>query len=46
MGNPSSNTKAADRPRGRAPIMARSLMVPCTASSPADPPGNRRGWTT
>ena len=46
MGNPSSSTKAAERPRGRAPIMARSLTVPCTARWPAEPPGNRSGLTT
>ena len=44
--NPSSMTKAADRAMGRAPIMARSLTVPCTARCPADPPGKRRGLTT
>ena len=39
IGNPSSSTKAADSATGRAPIMARSFTVPCTARWPADPPG-------
>jgi hypothetical protein len=43
---PSSSTKAAEMAVGRAPIMARSLIVPCTASVPAEPPGKRSGWTT
>ena len=46
IGKPSSSTNAADRASGRAPIMARSLTVPCTARWPADPPGKRSGLTT
>ena len=44
--NPSSSTNAADRAMGRAPIMARSFTVPCTARWPTEPPGKRRGLTT
>ena len=43
---PSSRTKAADSARGRAPITARSLTVPCTARWPIEPPGKRSGLTT
>ena len=46
IGMPSSSTKAAEMAIGRAPIMARSLIVPCTARWPAEPPGKRRGFTT
>ena len=31
--------------RGTAPLTARSLTVPCTASEPMLPPGNSSGWT-
>ena len=41
MEKPSSRTKAADRASGRAPSMARSLTVPCTARWPTEPPGKR-----
>ena len=46
IGNPSSMTKAADSHCGRAPETARSLIVPCTATCPIEPPGKRRGETT
>ncbi len=46
IGKPSSITNAADNHCGRAPDTARSLIVPCTATWPIDPPGNRRGATT
>ena len=39
-------TKAADSHCGRAPSMARSLTVPCTARCPIEPPGKERGCTT
>ena len=45
-GSPSSMMKASDRATGVAPIMARSLTVPLTASSPMSPPGNASGLTT
>ena len=43
MENPSSSTNAADRASGRAPIMARSLTVPCTARWPDRPAGEAQG---
>ena len=46
MGRPSSSTNAAEIAVGRTPIMARSLIVPCTARCPAEPPAKRRGFTT
>ena len=42
---PRGRTRPTGR-AGRAPIMARSLTVPCTARWPAEPPGKRRGLTT
>ena len=45
-GRPSSRTKAAESATGRAPIIARSLTVPCTARCPTEPPGKRKGFTT
>src|SRR5574342_1413925 len=46
-GNPSSITTAQVSPSGSvAPIMARSLTVPDTASRPMSPPGKKMGWTT
>ena len=44
--NPSSMTNAAESQVGRAPIMATSLTVPCTARCPIEPPGKKRGRTT
>ena len=46
IGNPSSSTNAAESASGRAPIMARSFTVPCTARCPTDAAGNCSGWTT
>src|SRR6185436_5486350 len=46
IGNPSSMTNEAESHCGRAPDTARSLIVPCTATWPIDPPGKRRGETT
>ena len=46
IGNPSSRMKAAERHTGTAPLMARSLTVPFTASSPMLPPGKNSGVTT
>jgi hypothetical protein len=43
---PSSMMKAADSATGRAPAIATSLTVPCTASEPMSPPGNSSGLTT
>ena len=43
---PSSSTKAAEMAIGRAPIIARSLIVPWMARWPTEPPENRRGFTT
>src|SRR5579875_551538 len=43
---PSSMTNAAESQRGRAPMTARSLTVPCTARWPIEPPGNLHGDTT
>ena len=43
---PSSSTNAAEIHDGTAPATARSLQVPCTASSPIEPPGKRLGCTT
>ena len=45
-GSPSSSTKAAARNAVVAPAMARSLIVPQTASLPMSPPGKNRGLTT
>ena len=46
IGKPSSSTNAAEIQDGTAPAIARSLQVPCTASSPMEPPGKRLGCTT
>ena len=46
IGKPSSRTNAAEIHDGTAPVIARSLQVPCTASSPMEPPGKRLGCTT
>ncbi len=46
IGKPSSSTNAAEIQDGTAPDIATSLQVPCTASSPMDPPGKRLGCTT
>ena len=43
---PSAMTNATESHCGRAPLTARSLTVPCTASWPIEPPGKRRGETT
>ena len=46
IGKPSSMMKAAVSASGAAPLMATSLMVPCTASLPMSPPGKKSGVTT
>src|SRR5947209_3144712 len=46
IGKPSSNTNAAEIQDGTAPDIATSLHVPCTASSPMEPPGKHLGCTT
>ena len=38
--------KPVERPKGRAPHIAKSFRVPCTASEPMSPPGKKRGLTT
>ena len=44
--NPSSRMKLAVSFSGRAPDMAMSLIVPCTASEPMSPPGKNSGEIT
>ena len=46
IGSPSSRMNPALRNSGFAPLMARSLTVPLTASSPILPPGKISGLTT
>ena len=46
MREPSSMMKPALRNSGRAPPIARSFTVPCTASEPMSPPGKNSGCTT
>ncbi len=46
IGRPSSRMNPAESASGRAPHMARSLTVPCTASEPMSPPGKKSGLTT
>ena len=45
-GRPSSSTNVTTMEWPLAPATARSFMVPFTASSPMEPPGKRRGFTT
>jgi len=45
-GRPSSRMKPALRYSGRAPLIARSLTVPLTASVPISPPGKISGLIT
>ena len=46
VGSPSSRTKVTTMAWPFAPETARSFMVPFTASSPIEPPGNLSGFTT
>ena len=46
IGRPSSRMSPAESASGRAPHIARSFTVPCTASEPMSPPGKKSGWTT
>ena len=46
MGSPSSRMNPAESATGRAPHIARSLTVPCTASEPMSPPGKNNGLMT
>ncbi len=46
IASPSSMMKAADSQSGLAPLIAKSLTVPFTASSPMFPPGKNSGVTT
>ena len=46
MAKPSSRMNAVERLSGRAPHMARSFTVPCTASEPMLPPGKKIGLMT
>ncbi len=46
VGNPSSNTNVATKALPMAPETARSFIVPFTARSPIEPPGNWIGLTT
>ena len=46
ISRPSSRMKEADKTRGRAAAVSRSLTVPATASRPMSPPGKKRGSTT
>jgi hypothetical protein len=45
-GNPSSRMKPAESHNGRAPLVATSLIVPCTDRLPISPPGKNSGETT
>ena len=46
VGNPASSTKVTTMDLGLAPDTARSFTVPLIASSPMEPPGKRKGFTT